>query len=117
MPVQHAQIEQQAALVTVTFEHPEVTTVQMQELTAELMEKMRYDNAQMVVCDMTGVKFISSGCLGILVELVQDLEHIRGRIALCNCSDNVAFLFRVTRLDNIFPLFDDLEQAKEELLG
>ena len=87
----------------------------MQELIVELTERMRYDNAQYFVLDMSHVKFISSGCVGVLVEFLQDLAPARGRIALANCQDNVEFLFKVTRLDRVFEMFDDLGEACEEL--
>ncbi len=40
---------------------------------------------------------------------------MRGRIALAGCQDNVAFLFKVTKLDDIFVLFDDLDAALDQL--
>jgi hypothetical protein len=34
---------------------------------------------------------------------------------LANCQANVAFLFKVTRLDSVFTLCDSVEDAKDEL--
>jgi anti-anti-sigma factor len=105
------QIDRLNNLITVTFPGPDVTGMQMRELTTELRERIRYDNAQHFVLDMKNVMFIDSACLGSLVEFMQELEHVRGRIALASCGDNVAFLFKVTRLDSVFPLCDDVEEA------
>jgi anti-sigma B factor antagonist len=93
----------------------EMSIGQTADLVDELMQKMRCDNAQHVLLDMTAVEFIPSACLGNLVMFLQDLEHVRGRIGLVNCRPNVAFIFKVTRLDTVFHLFDDMEKAKAEI--
>lgn len=115
MSMLSAEIERTNNRAIATFAQKEVTTPQMQEVMVELMEIMRNDNVQYFVLDMSAVEFISSGCLGSLVEFSQDLTHVRGKIVLANCRDNVAFLFKVTRLDSIFPIYDDLDEAIEAL--
>lgn len=112
-----ASIERTGNRAVATFSTQEVTTPQMQEVTVELMDIMRNDNVQYFVLDMSSLEFISSGCLGSLVEFVQDLTHFRGKVALACCRDNVAFLFKVTRLDGIFPLYDDVDEAMTALAG
>ncbi len=105
------ELEQAGVVVTVRFARPEVTHVEMQDAVAECVERMRYNNAQHFVLDLAVVEFLASACLGALVGFMQDVEHVRGKIALVNCQDNVAFLFRVTRLDQVFELFDDVKDA------
>ena len=117
MAVLSADIERDNNRAVAIFSSKEITTPQMQDIMAELMEIMRNDNVQYFVLDMSVVEFISSGCLGSLVEFSQDLTHIRGKIALANCRDNVAFLFKVTRLDVIFPIYDDAEEAMDALVN
>jgi len=110
-----AEIERTGNRAVATFSTHEVTTMQMQEVVVELMEMMRNDAVQYFVLDMNSVEFISSGCLGSLVEFIQDLGHMRGKVALAHCHDNVSFLFKVTRLDSIFPLFDEVEDAMKAI--
>ena len=108
---QGTQIDQTNSLVTVKIADRELTGLQMQEVVNELTQHMRYDNAIYFVFDMTDVEFIASDCLGCLVSFLRDLEQMRGRIALANCQQNVSFLFKVTRLDSVFGLYDDLDEA------
>lgn len=110
-------IEQNSTLVTVTLHEREVTPLVMQELVNDLTLRMRNDNAQHFILDMSAVMFISSACLGSLVSFLQDLEHVRGRIALANCRQDVLFLFKVTRLDAVFNICDDVDSAKLEVAG
>ncbi len=117
MLTEPAQFEQTANLVLVTIRAHQLSAPQMQDLVGELMSRMRNDNAQHFVLDMAEVEFVSSECLGALVSFLQDLEHVRGRIALAGCRPNVQFLFKVTRLESVFSLCDDIEEGKAAVVG
>lgn len=89
----------------------EVTHLLMQDLCQELEQHVRCDNIHHFVFDLAQVRFMPSACLGAMVDFVRDLEHVRGRLVLAGCADNVAFIFKVTRLDSVFPLYDNVEEA------
>ena len=109
------ELEQDGQLVTAYLRAAEVAHDDMQALVEECTEKMRYDNAQNFIFDLAQVEFLASACIGSLVEFLQEVEHCRGQIALVNCQDNVTFLFKVTRLDQVFGLFDDMDEAVQSL--
>lgn len=109
------ELDQDGAVVTATIGAAELPHTDMQELVTECVEKLRYDSARDFIFDLSKVEFIASACLGCLVELLQETEHCKGRILLANVSDSVAFLFKVTKLDSVFKIFDDVADAKEEL--
>jgi anti-anti-sigma factor len=111
------ELEQQDSLVVATISTSYLTHPEMQELTQMLMQKMRNDRATQFVLDLAAVSYLSSACLGEMVTFLQDLQHVRGRIALANCQPDVLFLFKVTRLDHLFPTFEDLDKAKEHVGG
>ena len=48
-----------------------------------------------------------------LVELLTTLKEAGGRIALVNASANVEYLFKLTRLDRVFPICRDVMKAIE----
>lgn len=105
------ELVQAGAVVTVTIRAAELTHLEMQELIVECEERVRCHNGSCFVFDMTEVQFLASACLGAMVSFLQDLEHVRGRVALVNCQENVAFVFKVTRLDIVFPMFEDVKEA------
>jgi anti-sigma B factor antagonist len=107
----NVEIEQSGGVVTAHIGLSEVSGNDMQEVVEECIDKMRYSNAHNFVFDMTTVEYLESSSVGALVSLLQEAEHMRGRIALACCQDNVAFLFKVTRLDAVFGMFDDVQQA------
>ncbi len=111
MITQGTEFEQVNSLVTATIADCQMTGLQMQEVVNELTQRLRYDNAVDFLLDMTQVQFLSSDCLGVLVTFLTDVEQLRGRIVLVNCHPNVAFLFKVTRLDAVFALYDDIDEA------
>ncbi len=115
MLAQNVQLEQSGDIVVATITTPLMSVSEGQELVESLNERMRYDGVRNFILDMTEVEFMDSGCVGALVQLLQDLEHIHGKIALANCQSNVAFLFKVTRLDSVFGLHESVEDAREAL--
>jgi anti-sigma B factor antagonist len=112
---QNVELDQAGPLVTARVLTPLLSLAETQDITGELSERMRYDNARLFVLDLAEVEFMDSGCIGGLVQFLQDVEHIHGRIALANCQKNVASLFEVTRLDRVFQLYDCTEDAQEAL--
>jgi anti-anti-sigma factor len=111
MASQETEIEQNGATVTVRFPGPEASHADFQEVIAACCDKMRYDQATNFLFDLKQIDFLASACIGSLVELLREVEPMRGKIALGNCADNVSFLFKVTKLDDIFGVFDDIDDA------
>ena len=105
------EVEQAGSVVTAHIHQAELAYHEMQEIVEACTDKMRYENAQNFIFNLAEVEFLASACIGSLVQLLQDIEHQRGQIALAGCQDNVAFLFKVTRLDSVFPMFDEVEEA------
>jgi anti-anti-sigma factor len=66
-----------------------------------------------VVLDMQSVQYMDSGCIGVLVELLTSLQNAGGRIALVNAGHNVESLFKLTKLDRLFPICRDVMKAIE----
>lgn len=64
-----------------------------------------------VVLDLQNVQYMDSMCVGVLVELLTVLKEAGGRIALANASSNIECLFKLTRLDRVFPICRDVMKA------
>ena len=65
-----------------------------------------------VVLDLQNIQYMDSMCIGVLVELLTTLKEAGGRIALVNAS-NIEYLFKLTRLDRVFPICRDTLKAIE----
>ena len=108
-------IEQTHNVVVVTIASESLNEQRGLELVQEIANRVRYHGGHYFVLDMTLVQLISSACLGALVNLLQDLEHVRGRIVLAKCNHDVAMLFKLTRLDALVGLYDSVAEARAKV--
>ena len=63
-----------------------------------------------LVVDFSGVEFMDSSGLGALVA-VRKMVDSEGSLKLCGINEQVMSLFKLTRMTQIFDIFDDTDQA------
>ena len=66
--------------------------------------------APRVVLDLSSVSFIDSAGLASILSLVKGLPE-GGDLRIAGARDAVRAVFRLTRLDKVLPLHDDLDEA------
>ena len=71
--------------------------------------------APAVLVDMSGIDNVDSTGLGELVGYLQRFEKEGRRLALLRPHRRILSLLRLTRLDEIFPVYEDQELAIAEL--
>jgi len=76
------------------------------------LEKVFEDACYTLIIDLSGLKFTSSMGLGSLIMAHTTCKDNRGRLALVKPQPAVMKLFKTTRLDQLFNLFESLEEAK-----
>jgi anti-sigma B factor antagonist len=64
-----------------------------------------------IVLDMSGVEFIDSTGLSVLLNGLRLVSQKRGRLALVCANPTVLRLFQITKLDGTFDIFGDREAA------
>lgn len=64
-----------------------------------------------VVIDLSGVEFIDSAGVGVLVALFKNSRLKGGRARFCGLTPGVRSVLEIIRLDQIFELFDDAKAA------
>lgn len=69
-----------------------------------------------LVLDFSHVDFIDSSCLGVLVSLLKAVGS-RGELVLSNLNSNIQSMFKLTRMDRVFTLFAQQQDALNELKG
>jgi anti-sigma B factor antagonist len=70
-----------------------------------------YEHCPALIVDLTQVSFISSTGLSALMEYFRDCGRYGGVLCLCGLSDELKEIFRVVRLDRIFPIFATVNEA------
>jgi anti-sigma B factor antagonist len=67
-----------------------------------------------LVVDLTGVTFIDSTGLGVLVRTVKDVLPMGGRVQLVTANPTMLKLLRITALNRVFTVHPTVEAALAE---
>lgn len=64
-----------------------------------------------VVVDLSGIEYIDSAGLAILIEFFQRLQKNSGKLHICGLSSKISKIFEVAKLNSIFKIYDSFEKA------
>ena len=64
-----------------------------------------------MILDLTGVEFIDSTGLSVLLNGLRRVTRVRGSMILACANPTVLRLFEITKLDSTFDLHPELELA------
>jgi anti-sigma B factor antagonist len=64
-----------------------------------------------VVVDLSGVEFLDSAGVGVLVGLFKNARGLGGRARFCGLTPGVRSVLELIQLDRIFEIYDDAEAA------
>jgi len=81
------------------------------EALAAALEPLVQQNSPCIALDMREVDFIGSRALGALLQVRGEVAKGRGRLVLGAVQPDVAKILRITHLDQILEIADDLEQV------
>ena len=98
-----------------------VVAPKVRRLDASVAPAFRQEVVQLVqagehrlVVDLSGVEFLDSSGLGALVAILKSLGA-QGALAVCGAQGAVLSLFRLTRMDKVFPIDADRRAALARL--
>jgi anti-sigma B factor antagonist len=83
-------------------------------LKADLIEFVKRGHRTFVL-DLSEVTFIDSSGLGALIASLKVIGD-GGELALCGARENVASMFKLTRMNKVFRMFGNPEEAAAALL-
>jgi anti-sigma B factor antagonist len=78
-------------------------------LRAAILDLLAHHHA--LVIDMTGLGFLDSSGLGILVSALRRIRNVGGQLKLVVASDSIRKLMRLTALDLVFDISGTVEDA------
>lgn len=64
-----------------------------------------------VIVDLSGVSYVDSSGLAVLIESMQRVQSYHGIFALCGLRESVQHIFAIARLDQVFSIFPDQAAA------
>jgi anti-sigma B factor antagonist len=66
--------------------------------------------SRLIVLNMSEVDFVDSSGLGAMVSVLKSLGE-KGRLAICGITDPVMRLFKLTRMNKVFSIFEEESEA------
>jgi anti-sigma B factor antagonist len=64
-----------------------------------------------LVIDLSRVTYIDSAGLAVFIESMQNVEAYGGKFALAGLQETVRSIFEISRLDQVFRIFPDVDAA------
>lgn len=83
----------------------------------ELVSDAIQDECKTFVVNLSGVRYISSSGIGVLITMLTKMRNVGGDVFLTAPSDHVKKLLIITKLNNIFQVFESVQQFKDEHQG
>lgn len=91
--------------VVATIVDGDLTADKVADLSHELkMIFERHPETRNLVLDLQNVEYMDSTCLNMFVDLLRTVQQAGGSIALASAVQHVEVLFKLTRLDQLFPI-------------
>ncbi len=72
------------------------------------------DNNVQIILDFSHVDFIDSTALGVIIKSFKWLRQAddgNGELALCSVNNKIMSLLQLTRMNRVFPIFSDSQEA------
>lgn len=86
---------------------------QLKRLFEELHTLLGKTDAQQIVLDFSGVKFMASAMLGKLVAFQKKCEEFRAKLKLCSVTPDIFEVFKITKLNKVFDIQADEPTARK----
>ena len=83
-----------------------------QDLKNQVMEQLEGGDLKFVI-DFANTGYIDSSGLGVLVSLSKKIREQGGELRLSSLNDDLRTLFELTKLDTLFKITNNKEEALE----
>ena len=106
------EITQEDSVAVVSFKTAYISDVgAIAAASDQIKEFIDKNRPNRLIFDFEGVKFFSSGVLGLLLDIRAKLETYKGKIVISAVNPRLQRVFKITNLDTIFEFFPNKESA------
>ena len=64
-----------------------------------------------LILNLEGIKFIDSSGFGVFLSIMKTANNNHGQFKICSIASEVMELFKLLQLNNVFDLFDNLDDC------
>ncbi|MHC4912578.1 MAG: STAS domain-containing protein [Planctomycetota bacterium] len=115
-PKMSVEYAENAAIITFT-EEKILEEKDIQTLSESIVSIVEQGERINLILDFCNVRFLSSAVLGLLIRVSKKVYERDGQLKLCNIDPKINEIFKITRLNKIFDICQDIEDASESLVG
>jgi anti-sigma B factor antagonist len=105
--------QQSGDIDVITIEEKEANLSNSDKFKELILEEINAGSRKIII-SFKQVEYLDSSFLGALVAVLKALLPYNGKLILTDMNDDIVNLFQLTRLDKIFILHNDLENAVKE---
>ena len=81
----------------------------------QLFSLVEDEGRQKIVLDFSNVEYLSSAALGKLITMDKKVKGAKGKLRLCSVRPDIYEVFAITKLNKLFDMRENQEQALEGL--
>jgi anti-sigma B factor antagonist len=85
----------------------------IQSIGNQLFGLVEEDGRQRIILDFSNVEYLSSAALGKLITMDKKVKAAGGKLRLCSIRPDIYEVFAITKLNQVFDITDDQDQAIE----
>jgi len=83
----------------------------IQNLQESIMPVIEQSEQAQFILDFRNVQFLSSAVLGLLLRVSKKVYEKNSTLRMCSINPKIYEIFKITRLNKIFDIYDDLDAA------
>jgi anti-sigma B factor antagonist len=85
----------------------------IQTIGNQLFSLVEEDGARRIILDFSNVEYLSSAALGKLITMEKKVKQAGGKLRLCAIRPDIYEVFAITKLNRVFEIKDDVDDALE----
>jgi len=87
---------------------------QIDKIGEELVGLVEDQGRKRILINFEGVDYLSSTVLGKLIALHKRVAASRGELKLCGIKPGIMEVFEITKLDKVFDIYEDEDEAMSD---
>ncbi len=103
------QIEKQGGISILNIPLENLDAQNSNEFKRQISDSL--DEHPQMIFDLSGVQFIDSSGLGAILSILRRLKSSGGDLKLCCLTEQVKMLFKMVRMNKVFDVFENREDA------
>lgn len=115
VPRRHLRLETIEGVTVVSFVDTKIVTEEnIQEVGDQLYSLVEEQGHRQLLLNFGNVQYLSSAALGKLINLKKKVGAVKGKLKLCCIHPDLLEVFRITRLDQVFEIYPEEQQALDK---